>query len=337
VGITTYNSEDYIEQCLESVLRVVYKPLTIVVFDNASLDDTPKILRDYEDRFRVTYSKKNLGYAEACNRIAKMSNDEFLFILNPDTVVKSDFLNPLVAAMIEDDKVAAAQPLVYLLNEDIINLTGKKRHILGFDWIKDFGATKPPKPQLIESFSGSGVLMRRKVFNELGGYDSSYFMYYEDSDLSWRMSLSGYKIVFVPESVISHDYKFVPDENLLTLKRKLYLNERNRLTSLMKNYSLKTLVVLFPIFAFMEMSLLTYFLFKGWLLEKLKGYASIFLNFDQIIKERRHVGRMRKVEDRELMKNMSCKLKFSHYEILPVRYVIDPIVCAYWSIASNLI
>ena len=113
--------------------------------------------------------------------------------------------------------VAAVQPLVYLFDKKTINLTGKVTHYLGFDWLKDFKQTKIPKKQRIYSLSGSGVLFDKEVFLQLGGFDELYFMYYEDSDLSWKLQLVNKKIMFVPESKLYHDYKYIPKEIIICL------------------------------------------------------------------------------------------------------------------------
>ena len=286
--IITHNSSGYIKGLLGSLSKISYKPVEIIIWDNDSTDNTRKLISLYKNqRIRLILSKKNLGFAEANNRAFKNAKGKFVLLLNPDTVVKSNFLEKLVERAENDKKIAAVQPLVYLMkNKNVINLTGKVTQFLGFDWIRDYKKREPCEAGEITSFSGSGVLIKREILRKIGFFDGHYFMYQEDTDLSWRMRLYGYKVYFEPGSVIYHDYKYIPKENYLSLKNKFKYYERNRLITVYKNYSTRSLALLLPALIIIEVLMLVFALLKGWFGEKILGYAYLYNNFGHFSKER---------------------------------------------------
>ena len=101
------------------------------------------------------------------------------------------------------------------------------------------------------------MLIRKSEFLGLGGFDPTFFMYHEDVDLSWLLILMGYELLFVPASVIRHDY------HLTMYPEKLYLLERNRLAMLFTHLRPVTLVMLFPILTLTELMMWGYCAIRG--------------------------------------------------------------------------
>src|SRR5580693_9919868 len=103
--ITTYNSEKFLKTCLKSVLRQDYADREIVIVDNASTDGTRAILKEFERhlagdrgvRLRVVYNETNVGFAAGQNQAMAQARGEWLFSLNPDVILKPDFLSILIA------------------------------------------------------------------------------------------------------------------------------------------------------------------------------------------------------------------------------------------------
>lgn len=335
----TYNSGEYIEKLLSSLLKVNYKPLEIIVWDNLSTDDSREKALKYEKRGVKVYSSRvNYGYAEGNNQALKKAKGEYIFLLNPDTVVTENFLTPLIKRAQNNPEIAAVQPLILLMKEKkLINLTGKETQFLGFDWIRDYKKKKVPGPGEISSFSGSGVLIRKEILAKTKFFDSIYFMYQDDTDLSWRMRLFGYKLFFEPKSIIYHDYKYIPKESYHPLKNKLKYYERNRLATIFKNYSIRTLIVLLPAFLTIEAAMIVFSLINGWVKEKILGYVFNIQNMKYLLNERNFVQRNRKLKDREIVEDFKAGLKFEKFEIFPIRFIINPFLTIYWSIAKILI
>jgi GT2 family glycosyltransferase len=337
VIIVTHNSEKYIRACLKSLFRASYTNLKVHVIDTASSDDTQKFLSEFP-KLRVTASAKNLGFAAANNLALELTKSEFVFLLNPDTIIEKDVFEPLVQTMQGDAGVGACQPLVYLLNDPkVVNLYGKKTHFLGFDWIDGYKAIKIPDQGEITSFSGSGVLLRIAMLREVGAFDSAYFMYYEDSDLAWRMRMHGWKIVFVPDSKMRHDYKYIPADGGLSFSRKVYYNERNRLMTLFKNYSIRTLLAIAPAFCFTELGLLLIGAIQGWLGSMLEAYFSFFAMLPSLMKKRAIVQSSRKYPDKVVAADFESAITFEHFQHPLVRNVANPLLTWYWGLIRHII
>ena len=308
--IVTYHSEKYITDCLNSLAKITYPNYEIIIIDN---------------------NTKNLGYATANNLAALKAKGQYLFFLNPDTQVTPDFLDYLVAKLEANSPIAVVQPAVYLLKDkNKLNLTGKITHYLGMDWIKDYLSSQKVKSQFIYSFSGSAFLIRKNIFLKLHGFDNKYFMYYEDSDLSWKINLAGQKIYFENKSIIYHDYKYEPLESYQKLSTKIYYAERNRLLNILKNYERKTLILLLPAILLFELSMLVYALATGWGFTKIKIYAELFELRKHILKQRKFIKQIRKVSDQEILKNMQSEIKFVKYEQWAVKKVLNPALKIYW-------
>lgn len=337
--LVTYKSGTYLKKCLDSIFKISYPNFEVVILDNNSSDKSIDLLKKYKEKngnkINLILSSQNLGYAKGNNLAIKKSRGKLIFIVNPDTIVSKGFLEPLVNEINSVD-VAVVQPLVYLFDKQTINLSGKVTHYLGFDWLKDFNRTQAPKRQLITSFSGSGVLIKKNHFIQMGGFDELFFMYYEDTDLSWKFNLINKKIVFTPKSILFHDYKYVPKENYQPLKRKLFYIERNRLITLYKNLSVKSLLLIIPPMIFMELGMISFAFYEGWGLTKLKTYISIIQNIKRINKNRAFIQSVRTVNDKKIFNHFESSITFEKFSNPIIKYVVNPIISKYFFIIKSI-
>lgn len=330
--IVTYNSEKYLEKCLYSVINQHYKSIEVIVYDNASTDETKNILQHYKNKKIFTlYSKENLGFAAGNNRAASKAKGKYVFLLNPDATMTADALFPLVDEMEKQSNVAACQPKVLLYDGKSINLTGKIPHYLGFDWIKDYKMKLTPKKSEIFSISGSAVLLRNSVMKEVGLFDDYYFMYYEDSDLSWRLRMLGYEMKYIPESVVRHDYTFLPHAGAEKLSQKMYYLERNRIINLIKNYERHTLLLLLPILIFTEFGMMVFAITQGWFIAKMRSYISLIRLTHKIFESRKRIQQMRRIHDKDLISGFSVKLPEMFSPNTLLLRSVNLIYSTYWS------
>lgn len=337
--IVTYNSAKYISSCLRSVLANAYWPFELIVVDNNSTDSTVKLVNKIKSEYPkvpviLHKSKDNLGYAQGNNLGISLAKGKYFFVLNPDTVVDAHFLIDLVAAAEQNDRIAVVQPAVYLLkNSQQLNLTGKEANYLGFDWIQNYLSSTVPASSEIYSFSGSGFLMVKDLFERVGGFDPLYFMYYEDSDLAWRVKLAGYQIWFVNTSHLYHDYKFEPDESYQSMKQKLFYAERNRIITVLKNYSKKSLLILSPALLLLEVALVFFAILSGWGKQKIDGYRELYFYKNQILTQRRISQNIRKISDRDIYVHLVPTITFSKFNHPILKFGLNPILTLYYKLA----
>jgi len=170
-------------------------------------------IRESYPNLQIIETGENLGYAEGNNtgiRHALLSAPDYICVLNNDTVVHSDFLTELVRVMEEDERIGIAGPKVNFFDpSDLIFSAG-----CDIDWRRGVVThrrifqpdilTSPEEGQDVDAIAGCGMLLRREVVETVGLLDSAYYLNYEDIDLCVRAAECGYRIFYVPRSVIYH-------------------------------------------------------------------------------------------------------------------------------------
>lgn len=274
--VVGYNSKKDLPECFDSIQKSTFKKYRIIFVDNDSTDGSLDFVKNKYPEI-ITIKNKNTGYAGGNNvgiRKAIEFRDEYVFLLNPDTIIDKDCLAELIT---KADKKTVLQPLILLningKNTDLINTTGGHLNFLGFSYCSDYKEDKSiAKEKDIAIASGAAVFMPTSMFEEIGFLDESFFMYHEDVDLFWRARLSGFNIKLIPSSVLWHKYSFSKNKN------KLFYAERNRLVFLYKNFPLRYRILILPAFVINEILMLIYSLLTGWSMLKIKAYGSAISN-----------------------------------------------------------
>ena len=187
VFVLLYNNRSLIPAFLKSLRRVAI-PVTVFFLDNNSSDGSPELLAELLPslpfKTHLLRSCRNNGFAGGINRLARLSQSEFIFLLNPDTEINEGCLEKLFDRIQSDSRIAICEARQY-----------PREH------------PKAVEPETGETTwcSGAAALIRRKAFDEVGQFDERlYFMYCEDVDLSWKLWMGGWKCIYVPEASIRH-------------------------------------------------------------------------------------------------------------------------------------
>lgn len=222
VVIVNYNVKYFLEQCLVSVLKATEDITSeIFVVDNASSDDSLEYLIPRFPKVRFIENKENVGFSRANNMAIKQSTGEYVLLLNPDTLVGENVLKDCITWM--DSCVKAGGLGVKMLGADGAFAFESRRgfpspmtsfyKITGlcnlFPYSRRFGKyylRYLDKNQInrIDIISGAYMFLRREALNKSGLLDESFFMYGEDIDLSYRITLAGYENYYVPSSIIHY-------------------------------------------------------------------------------------------------------------------------------------
>jgi GT2 family glycosyltransferase len=213
VTIVSYNTREFIEPCLESVLRQNY-PIQVVVVDNASMDGTRGILAGYEDRVRVIYNNENIGFAAAQNQAIAVGKSDWVLVLNPDVVLLPGFIEQLMEGAQLDPKVGTVCGRLLATGRDLkpleqplidsagLYFTPAMRHF-------DRGWHEPDDGRFREmeyvfGASAAAALYSRAMIADVsdGGhfFDPDFFAYREDADVAWRAQLLGWRCLYVPHA-----------------------------------------------------------------------------------------------------------------------------------------
>jgi len=242
VVVLTYNSQDWIEKCLNSLGgQTISTDLEIILADNSSSDKTVALAYQVQKtlpNLQIRELGGNFGYCEGNNRAAQFASGKYLLFLNPDTWLEPDCLKTLLDE-VQLRNVQAAQPA-------ILSYVGNEPDSYGVGGLDFMGLASQAMPckqtKKIMIVSGSCFLMEKSVFDRLGGFDDKFFMYADEDDLSFRLWVAGYKAIVVPNAIIHHrgtshvnpsgKEKIV--EYRTTAKAR-YLATRNGLLTLLKN------------------------------------------------------------------------------------------------------
>jgi len=233
VVIANWNLRNDLLECLGSLYETDYLRMHVIVVDNNSTDDSVICVRQQFPQAQLIARGDNGGYAVALNdgiRAANLLDPDFYLVLNNDTLVPPDTLGILVDVMLSEEKVAIAAPkIVYHDHPERIFSLGD--HI--YPWLPlpvRIGRKALDKPTYSKTIAfdylfGCALLIRAASLKQVGLFDTSFFMYYEDADLCRRMRDAGWQNVRVGSAVIRHkasmSSKLVPD-------KMLYLRARNR-------------------------------------------------------------------------------------------------------------
>lgn len=194
-----------------------------------------------DPQIKLILSPENRGYGAGINLGVRYAEGKYIVVLNPDTVAEKNWLEELVKPLETSEKMITT-PKILLYDGSAINTCGNINHFTGLTFTR--GLNEDPEkydtPEEVNGLSGCCFAMRRDHFEELGGFDENFFVYNEDSDLSWRAHLRGFKILYVSKSIVKHAYQ------LNVSPEKLYHLERNRYLILRKYLSRKDLLILLP-------------------------------------------------------------------------------------------
>lgn len=217
VIIPVFNKLELTRVCLESIhLRGAQASFEIIVVDNGSTDGTREYLQGMAaaGRLKAILNGENLGFARGCNLGAAAAGGRYLLFLNNDMEVRSGWLDPLVSTLEKDPRVGIVGGRL-LYPDDTIQHAGvaiyriekEGRHALaGMHLNHHLPADTPGarKPLALQAVTGACLLMRAELFGDLEGFDAGYYNGNEDVDLCLRAGEMGWRVVYRPESVITH-------------------------------------------------------------------------------------------------------------------------------------
>jgi GT2 family glycosyltransferase len=214
VVIPSWNSLGLLPRCLESV-RTQGVDLEPMVVDNGSSDGTVAFLE--REGIPHLALPRNVGFAPAVNLGVKRTAAAQVLVLNADTVLEPGAVAALGAALDADPGLGGAQPRLLQLEGDQDSpreVEAARLYSAGQALTRDgraleAAAGEPQRPGLLsrrEIFGvcGAACLLRRELFERLGGYDERYFAFYEDVDLNVRAQIAGWRFAYVPEAVVWH-------------------------------------------------------------------------------------------------------------------------------------
>lgn len=250
VIVLNYNGKKHLgnilEACLESVFQTDYPNFEVLFVDNASTDGSVDFIKNkygWNRKLRIIQNKKNFGYAEGNNIGIRNAKGKYIALLNSDTKVDSKWLKELVKAIRPDEIGAAQSKLLLMNNPNLMDCAGGFIDYYGYHHYEVGHKQKSDKyRRTYEIFyaKGAGVIIKNSALKNAGLFDPKIFMYFDETDLCWRIRLNGYSIIFVPTSIVYHAADAIP--SLLQEKARMYFATRNHMLMVLKNFDASNLL-----------------------------------------------------------------------------------------------
>jgi GT2 family glycosyltransferase len=309
VSLVTWNSIEYLPFCLKFLRQQECVKYELIVTDNDSRDGTLDYL-DQQPNLTVIRNKKNVGFCKAHNAAISMASGKYILVLNPDVFLMPNFLHQAVCAIEQNDKIGQVSGKLYQISDitevgisRILDSTGmfftsNQRH---FDrGAGEIDVGQYDRQEYIFAVSGAAAFYRKTALENVavdGEYfDSRFFAYREDADLSWRMQLMGWKSLYTPHahayhvrSVRKHSHRSEIDANVNMHSVK------NRFLMRIKNQTWKnSLRFLFPTL-WRDLLVVGYVvLFER---SSLPAFWSLFKLYSETLHKRRLIMKNRQVSD----------------------------------------
>jgi GT2 family glycosyltransferase len=318
VVILNFNGLRFLDDCLTTLqAQELEGGFETILVDNASMDGSPDEVRKRFPWVRVVDAGANLGFAAGNNLGFSLALGRYIIMLNNDTRVRPGWLKALVAAADGDPTVGAvSSKLLFMDPPDTIQNAGVLMLTDGSGGDRGFRERDTGQFEAREEVfgaCGAGALYRREMLDDVGGLDPTFFMYYEDTDLSWRMRLAGWKILYEPEAVVDHVHAGSSREwsPMFT-----FHVDRNRLFMIIKNAPAGMVGRTFATFAWMSLknaarTLLSRFVRPPAALQRAnlgagrarihaKVIGSLATHLPEMLVKRLQIRRRRRVEDTEI-------------------------------------
>ena len=243
VVILNYNGKHFLEQFLPTVIKFS-KEATVYVADNCSTDDSVEYLKQNFPEVELILNSDNGGFASGYNQALKQVKANYYVLLNSDIEVTENWLNPCLNLLENDASIAALQPKVLAYkNKDVFEHAGAAGGFLDRNYYpfcrgRIFEEVEVDNGQYDDDkevfwATGACLFIRSELYHEIGGLDDVFFAHMEEIDLCWRLKKQGHKIYYCGGSKIYHVGGGTLD---YANPRKTYLNFRNSLYMISKNY-----------------------------------------------------------------------------------------------------
>lgn len=295
--IINWNGLSYTHKCIQSLLKTNYSNIEIILLDNDSDNNEGEVLLNkFKGKLRLLRSSKNIGYARGMNMAYAKARGKYVLLVNNDMIFEKSWLGRLVMVMESDKKIGACQPKI----KDIKNVklfeyaaaAGGFIDVLGYPFARGRIFSKVEEDtgqydQQIQVCWSGVILLRKQLIARISLFDPIYENYAEDVDMCMRIWGSGYKIVFVPESVAYHFGGAAMNKDMA---KKIFYIHRNHMILIIKNWSLRRLLIVLPIRIFLDFITIFYYLISGYgnmSLSVLKAYISLIIKIPDIMRSRK--------------------------------------------------
>lgn len=325
--VVSYNSEKFLGKCVASIYESDFKDFEVVVVDNGSFDKSADSIDKKfisQPNFKLVRLEKNLGSSGGRNCGVRYTKGKYLLFLDADTLIAKNCLSVFA-------NFAKTHPNFGALHAKLLQLEKAQFYDYAGDYLDPFGflvdRAKGKKDTgdldyVFPILSGktAAVLVSRKAYGAVNGFDEDYFFLLEDTDFDWKLWLTGFQVLFLPQAVVYHGFHAAEktkrkDHHYFNISLKYY-GARNYLLTLIKNLGAKKLWQIVPLHILCWLVMALTLLLKGKFRQSfsiMQGLNWNFINLPYVLKKRRAIQKKRVVSDSDIDFLFIPKEKFGHY------------------------
>lgn len=209
VLIVSWNSTQYVPDCLASLANQSFQDFEVFLLDNGSDSPMPEsIVNEFPTlKLSLLRSVENLGFAGGNNHLASLAKGRYLALLNADAFPEPDWLEIIHDATTRYPRSFFASRLISASKPDILDGEWNVYHASGLAWRRNHNksvARATVHERFVFSTCAAAGVYPREAFKEVNGFDDDFFAYMEDLDLDFRLQLAGYSCVYMPSAVVRH-------------------------------------------------------------------------------------------------------------------------------------
>ena len=306
--VLNYNGREHLEVCLKSLENQTYNNCEIILVDNASTDDSSEFVKKKFPNIRIIKNSRNAGTAGGFNFGARHVKSKYILFLANDIEAEPNLIEEMIKIIESDPQIAiCSAKMLKFDRRDIIDYAGFQLDLYGFPRIIGHLEKDTGRYDIITDTipTGTCLLIKRKVFEKVGGFDDDYFTLSDELDLAWRVKLIGYRSVISPHAVLYHKAAVT----LRQFKRSQlrFWSERNTIRNLLKNYSTWSLIKVLPRYFVLLIAEMSYYLLIRRTDMFMAIVKAVFWNITHLKTTytlRRKIQKIRKISDNIIQKDM---------------------------------
>jgi GT2 family glycosyltransferase len=305
--VVNWNGGAHLQRCVDALLEQTTAPSQIIVIDNASTDDSLRILPT-APTVRVERLSTNTGFAAACNLGVRLASDaDWIALVNPDAFPDVRWLaNLLTASERHPEYSFFASRQLLASHPDRVDGAGDIYSVAGRAW-RRFNGALASRVDVAESREVFGpcaaaALYSREVWIDAGGFDESFFCYFEDVDLAFRLRLAGQRCLYVPEAIVHHVGSASMGRHSEFAS---YHGHRNLVWCWFKNMPLSLLLIYWPWHVLLNVLTVGEYARRGELRVVLRAKRDALRGLRAVLRQRRHVQSTRTVSASVLRNQMA--------------------------------
>lgn len=262
-AVLNYNGRKLLKKYFDSVFSQTLLPDEIIMVDNASSDNSVDFVRINYPTVKVIINKENYGTARGSNTGFEKTTGDYIVFQSNDIVLEKNCIKSLVEFLNKNKKAGICTSVLLKKNTKLIDNAGGIIDVFGYPMQKypniDISLI-PESGEVFFSYGGSFVI-RRELYDAIGGFDNRYFTLNDDVDLCWRVRLAGYSVAYTKKSIVHHKGSATLGR-IYDRTQKHYLSERNLMRTFIKDADLRNIFIYFPAYLLLLVAEMIYMVYR---------------------------------------------------------------------------